>query len=382
MNILVVAPHGLYGNYTGSFVHNQAKAYVALGHRVRVVIPLAVAKRSNEGQCFSWPVTMHMQDGVEICYVRHLSLSGLGAKIFNGKSAAFAVRLLTGSILRDFQPDIIHAHTIHFGGTVAKAFLNRRKVPMVITTHGGDTDLALEPKMQAFARAICNCADAVVAISSVYLEKLRQLGVKTHTQRILNGFAVENIQPAEKVRHRVVQAGNLIPLKYYNHTIRALARIKSNYPDLTFIIVGEGPERPRLEALCQELGIAECVQFAGQLPNPDTLAEMAKAEIFVMPSSPEGFGIVYLEAMASGCITIGTRGEGIADVITHGENGYLVEPKSVDSIVETVTYCFEHRQESTQAATKGRQDALQLTWEKNAETYVELFRKLTREADK
>lgn len=381
MNILVVTPHGMYGNYTGSFIHNQAKAYVELGHRVRVVIPLAIGKHSNEGQRFGWPVTMHMQDGVEICYVRHLSLGGLGAKIFNGKSAALAVRLMAGSILRDFRPDVIHAHTIHFGGTVARPFQKFCKVPMVITTHGGDTDLALEPDMQASARTICNYADAVVAVSSTCQKKVASLQITSPTTYILNGFATQNVQEANPLPFRVIQVGKLSWQKRISLTIQAVAKLRETYPQVTLTVVGDGELREELENLCKQLQIEDIVQFLGYLTNMESLAEMAKSQIFIMPSVKEGFGIVYLEAMASGCITIGTRGEGIADVITHGENGFLVEPDSVESIAETIAYCFEHPNESTQIAARGRQEALQLTWEKNAGTYIELFQKMKEETE-
>ena len=95
-----------------------------------------------------------------------------------------------------------------------------------------------------------------------------------------------------------------------------------------------------------------------------------------MPSYPEGFGIVYLEAMASGCITIGTEGEGIANLIKNGENGFLVPPDDPDDIAAVMEWCLAHPEEATAIADRGRQDALSLTWDHNAEQYIKLFKEL------
>ena len=121
------------------------------------------------------------------------------------------------------------------------------------------------------------------------------------------------------------------------------------------------------------------MSFLGYLKNEDAITEMGKARFFVMPSYPEGFGVVYLEAMAMGCITIGTEGQGIADLITSGENGFLVPPDDPGAIVKIITWCVEHPQEADRIAERGRRDALELTWDKNAAQYVRLFETLRAE---
>lgn len=103
---------------------------------------------------------------------------------------------------------------------------------------------------------------------------------------------------------------------------------------------------------------------------------MAACQFFVMPSHPEGFGIVYLESMANGCITIGTEGEGIADLIHSGENGFLVPADDPDSIVQVIEWCLANPEKAAAIAERGRQDALALTWERNAAQYLALFQTL------
>ena len=133
-----------------------------------------------------------------------------------------------------------------------------------------------------------------------------------------------------------------------------------------------------MEAQCKELGITDAVVFLGEIPNADVMKRMAQSKFFVMPSVREGFGIVYLEAMASGCITIGTEGEGIADFIEDGVNGFLVPPDQPDVISQKILWCLEHPEKAEEIARRGMEKAQGQTWEKNANEYVELFDFLIR----
>lgn len=378
MNILVISPHGMYLQYTASFVHNQAKAYVRQGHRVRAIIPLAIGKRSNEGRRIGPPVEIFEKDGIEICYVRHISLSRYGAKWFNAVSSQTAISLMLPEILRDFSPDVIHAHTIDFGGTLGVFLKKKLHVPLVITTHGSDTNTALERGEEEKLKRICDHADAVVACSAVLANNLRHCGTMVPIQPIYNGFAIEHLKPCEKISRRIIQVCSLSPSKHVELTIQALFRLKSTYPDISLVIVGEGPERGRLESLCAELHAAESVRFLGQLSNSAAMEEMAKSQVFVMPSYPEGLGIAYLEAMASGCVAIGTQGEGIDGVIVNEENGFLVSRDDVDTIVEIVDRCFWDKVLMQRVASAGKATAMAMTWENNAKRYIELFASLIK----
>ena len=165
----------------------------------------------------------------------------------------------------------------------------------------------------------------------------------------------------------------MIKQKHFDTTLHAFAQLKMKYPTACFTIIGQGGERGLLESLAEDLGVRGSVRFMGQMPNEVVMSEMAKAQFFCMPSVREGFGIVYLEAMASGCITIGTEGEGVADLIENGKNGFLVPPEDPDAIVRVIEWCLEHSEESESIAQQGRRDALSLTWECNAAQYIDLF---------
>lgn len=379
MNILVVAAEGLYADYSASFVHGQVKEYVRAGHRVRVIVPVAAGKATRAVARLSRPVVRAMQDGVEIFYLRYLSLGHFGENSFNPASAERTVRLFRRALLKGFKPDIIHAHAIFFAGRIGKLLKAYCNVPLVITTHGGDTDLALRPEKTAEAREICDSAARVVAVSEVYVEKTRRIGSRTEIQCILNGFNIQNVRPGIKRKHSLIQTCYLIARKHAELSIEAAAALREKYPDITLTIVGNGVERERLEALTAELCMTDAVDFCGFLPNPEAMQKMAESEIFVLPSVDEGFGIAYIEAMASGCVTIGTEGEGIASVINSGENGFLVPANDAGAIAAVIERCFAQPEQAGEIARRGMESARKLTWERNAMQYLALFEKLLRD---
>lgn len=379
MNILVVAAQGLYADYSASFVHGQVKEYVRAGHKVRVIVPVAAGKETNAVKRLSRPIVRTVQDGVEIFYLRYLSLGHLGENTFNPKSAERTVRRYKDALLKDFKPDVIHAHAIFFAGNIGRVLKETCKVPLVITTHGGDTDLALLPDKTAEARTICDSAECVVAVSDVYVEKTRRIGSNTEIRCILNGFNIQNACPGEKKKHSLIQACYLIPRKHVELSIEAASVLREKYPDISLTIVGNGVEQERLEKLTAELGMTDVVNFCGFLPNQEVLKKMAESEIFVLPSVDEGFGIAYIEAMASGCVAIGTEGEGIGSVIKSGENGFLVPANDAGAIAAVIERCFEEPDEAGKITRRGIESARKLTWERNAGQYLELFEKLLRD---
>ena len=277
--------------------------------------------------------------------------------------------MLYKKLLQGFQPDVIHANGVDHCGFIGAGLKGKCSVPLVITALGGDVNGPLERGDGARLKEICQQADMLVSISPALDKKYEIIGATKPKECISCGFEAQNVQELPKKPHSVIQVGNLTPSKHNDYTIRAVARLKETYPDITLTIVGDGPEQSRLEALCEELGITESVRFLGRLPNADTMAEMAKSQFFVMPSYPEGQGIANLEAMASGCVTVGTKGEGIDGVIVSGENGFLVPRDDIDGIVDVLDRCFQDQELMQRIAAAGRTRVKSLTWLDNAKSY-------------
>ena len=381
MNILVVCNYDLYQNLTYSFVHSQIREYVKLGHRVRVIIPAAMGKKARNGRRIDKPLLISEADGVEMYDMRFLSLAKYGRKRFNEASAFATVKLLWNWIFKDFEPDVIHAHTFGQDSEMGVMIKNRLGCPLVVTTHGGDTTVRVNNGELDKLYKFCEHVDVVVAVSKALEGRLRTCGTETEIRTIHNGFHDEGITDSvEKVPCSCLQVSNLIELKQIPVTIRAFAMIHKKHPQARLTIIGRGPDREMLEKLCGELGISDVVTFTGQLQHHDVMEHMSRTQFYIMPSVREGLPISYLEAMGMGCVIVGTATEGIAEVVDSEVNGILVQPGDYDTIAARVCACIEDPAKAERIAGAGRKTAQNMTWNHNAQKLLALFQELiTRE---
>lgn len=140
--------------------------------------------------------------------------------------------------------------------------------------------------------------------------------------------------------------------KGHDFTIQALPRILEEYPALIYNIVGDGDGRPELERLAKQLGVAHAIRFHGVVSDEKLTHFYDEAAIFVMPSRAEGFGFVFIEAMACGVPVIGGNQDATPEVIIDGKTGYLVDPTSPDEIATAILRLLANpalRQEMGQA---------------------------------
>jgi len=116
-----------------------------------------------------------------------------------------------------------------------------------------------------------------------------------------------------------------------------LSPLRTRFPGLVYLIAGDGDDRSRLEARACELGLGpEIVRFLGYVPDEELLDLYRLADLFVMPSTDEGFGIVYLEAAACGLHVIGGAGDGSSDAIPDARVGETVEPENKDALLWSI----------------------------------------------
>jgi len=127
--------------------------------------------------------------------------------------------------------------------------------------------------------------------------------------------------------------GNLIASKGHELALKACGRLKSSDLKVRCLIIGDGPERARLSSLAEALGIAQQVHFWGRKSRVEVAEAMRGCSVFVLPSSNEGLGCVYLEAMACGRPVIACQGQGIDEVIQHGKNGWLIPVAGLEELV-------------------------------------------------
>ena len=126
--------------------------------------------------------------------------------------------------------------------------------------------------------------------------------------------------------------------RYKGHDVvlRALAQLQAAMPDLVYVIAGDGDDLPRLQALASSLRVADRVRFAGYFEDAQLPALYRSADLFVMPSTGEGFGIVFLQALACGLAVVGGDADGSRDPLRDGADGLLVDAASPDHVAGAI----------------------------------------------
>lgn len=310
----------------GCFVAEPIEALAAKGvpNTVFAAQPFYRARKSARTS----PVPTH--------WVRYFSLpSAFGL----ATAGAFLFSRILGRIreMHSSKPiDLIHAHAPLPCGHAALLLSRELGIPYVVSVHGLDVFSSEQATGRSarwrhrISQSIYRGSRRVLCISERVRERvLEGMGRTCRTSVVYNGVDSESFSPgAEPVSGdpKILSVGNLIPIKGHDLLIRAVAAIARDFPKLWLDIIGEGRERARLEALSRELEIQERIRFRGRCSRREVAAAMRECTIFVLPSRYEGLGCVYLEAMSAGKAVIGCRGQGIAEVIRHGANGFLVGP--------------------------------------------------------
>ncbi|NEO45399.1 MAG: glycosyltransferase family 4 protein [Moorea sp. SIO4A3] len=150
---------------------------------------------------------------------------------------------------------------------------------------------------------------------------------------LLRRYNLKNEQPVILTVSRLSTADGY---KGYDTILQALPAIQSQLPNVHYIIVGKGDDRPRIEKLIAQLNLQDCVTLSGFIPDEEICDHYNLCDVFAMPSKGEGFGIVYLEALACGKPTLGGNQDGAIDALNHGELGALVDPDDVNAIANTL----------------------------------------------
>jgi teichuronic acid biosynthesis glycosyltransferase TuaC len=232
--------------------------------------------------------------------------------------------------------DLIHAHGPLPCGHAAMLLSAELNIPYVVSVHGLDALSTVQVGGRAgewcrrISQRVYRSSRRAICISEHVREAvLEGAGGTCRTSVIYNGVDSDLFAPVPNPTSAVLvvlSVGNLIPIKGHSTLIRAAAALAAEFPDLSWEVIGNGPERVRLQTLCAQLQVTEKVRFLGRQSRKQVAAAMRRCTLFALPSRYEGLGCVYLEAMSAGKPAIGCRGQGIAEIIQHGVNGFLVGP--------------------------------------------------------
>jgi phosphatidylinositol alpha-1,6-mannosyltransferase len=181
----------------------------------------------------------------------------------------------------------------------------------------------------------------------------------------------------------LLSVGRLQSRKGHDLVIRSMARLRSVRPDIRYLIVGDGDERPRLERLVREEGLGDAVRFAGKVPDEQLPDYYSAADVFVHPNridddgDVEGFGMVFLEAAAAGLPVVGGNSGGVPEAVDHLRTGLLVGGRDVDEFVAAVLRLCDAPVLRTEMGQAGRQRvADRFSWSTSVEALNRLHSSL------
>jgi len=293
-----------------------------------------------------------------------------------------SVRGLAG-IFKERDISIVHANGSRcavYGAVACKL----AKLPLIWHVRIMESDGLLDRFLAAFSSRI-------VVNSNAVKERFHWLGDRNKLEVIYNGIDLARFRSSSKDgkfekefgfvpgTRVVATVGRLDWYKAHQYFIHAAVIVKTKFPDIRFLIVGEGEQKTHLKNLADELGLGGDVVFAGQ--RTDIQKILNGIELFVLSSVSEGFGRVIVEAMACGKPVVAARAGGIVEIVEDGITGILVPPRDPETMARAITELLEDREKARKMGVAGRRRAERLFGiEKNIEKTGELYEKVLKEA--
>ena len=322
----------------GTRSNEQFRLLSERGHRVRAVVP--VPWRPPAGRA-AWRdlrrIPLLEQDhGVDIAHPRYLSLGAVGR--IPG-TARLARSLFRRAVLGEVQQyvrgggRIVQAYSCALPGALTGDVGPARMVVSMWDDELFDVAPARDDWREAI-RDTLRSASHVVYVTPT-LRKLGEELAGPHRASVIP-LAIDEYPDitAEPAPHfTVVTAARLIRRKRIDAVLEAFAAFRSTVDAARLVILGDGPELAPLIRQAETLNVTGDVSFPGMVSHREVIEALARAHVFALPSERESFGTVYFEAMAQRVPVIGSRGEGIADHVTDGVDGFLVQPGDVAGMV-------------------------------------------------
>ena len=297
-------------------------------------------------------------------------------------------------VVKNNHLDLLHVHYAipHASAAyMAKKILEHDgiHIPFITTLHG--TDITLVGKDKTYAPVVSfsiNQSDAITTVSNNLREEtFANFKIEKEISVIHNFVDIHrfNKKPIDAFRKVIAPDGEKIILHASNfRKIKRIADVIYTYDAIRkeipakLLLVGDGPERPMAEELCRELGFNEDARFVGKQQDMEEI--YAIADLFLLPSEYESFGLSALEAMAAGTPIIATNAGGLPEIITHGKNGFLSDIGDVKSMGENAKKILSNEKTHNSFKIAAREQALKFDIDNIVPLYETLYKKVLAEA--
>ncbi|MBE9220268.1 MULTISPECIES: glycosyltransferase family 4 protein [Aphanizomenonaceae] len=246
------------------------------------------------------------------------------------------------------RPDLIICGHINFSPLALQIF-KLLKIPYWVIVHGIDAwDIKEASKISALKAAEKILSVSEYTSNHILIDQensLKNIHILSNTfnasqfiiqskpQYLLDRYQLDKNQPIILTVARLAGGDRY---KGYDQIIQSLPIIRQQIPNIHYLLVGKGDDRDRVEAIIDSTNVRDCVTLTGFVSDEELGDHYNLCDVFAMPSKGEGFGIVYLEALACGKPTIGGNQDGAIDALCHGKLGALVDPDDIQELAETI----------------------------------------------
>jgi N-acetyl-alpha-D-glucosaminyl L-malate synthase BshA len=355
---------------------------------VATELALALARRGHDVHVISYATPFRLRSFAEHVYFHEVDLRAAYPLLeYFPYSLALAVKQHEVALREEL--DLLHVHYAVPHATAAflakEMLADQRDLKVITTLHG--TDITLVGQAQSFftvTKFSIERSDAVTAVSQ-YLkdETYRSFGCDGCAIEVIPNFVnLEEYHPAEP-RPRpafvppqakfLIHISNFRPVKRVPEVVRIFAAVRRAMPAV-LVLVGDGPQRLEAEAEVERLGLRREVFFLGKLESVVDLLQ--GADLFLLPSASESFGLAALEAMACGVPVVASRVGGIPEVVVDGESGILVAPDRVDEMGEAAVELLSDRSRWQEMSERAVSRAQLFSADRIVPLYESLYRRL------
>jgi glycosyltransferase involved in cell wall biosynthesis len=304
-------------------------------------------------------------------------------------------------IVTGFRPDVLHSHDATTLGLQLMRLGHRQDLPKVATVHyvprfaaryigkNGDPQAAVESLVWGYSTWLLNRFDRVTFPTKTHRQYFLKNGLRSPSTVISNGIDLKRYQPQNgqledvALRYRlpdgprVLFVGRLAKDKEIDILIRAM-NLLDQQPPVNLLLVGKGDDRPRLEALVDELDLRDCVHFLGFVPEQDLPALYRASDIFAIASTCEVQSLPTLQAVATGLPVVAANAMALPELVQDGGNGYLVPPGDPQAISNAVACILANQSKAQRMGVISMSIAQQHAQEYTFQAYEDLYQKTVK----